>query len=89
MTTTQSDLTGISAFGPARATVQGSPLTHDELRNMDSYWSACCYLILGMLYLRENPLLREPLKAEHIKPRLLVIGDPARGNLLSGCISTG
>ena len=71
MTTTQSDLTNISAFGPARATIQGSPLSQDELRNMDSYWSACCYLIIGMLYLRENPLLREPLKAEHIKPRLL------------------
>jgi xylulose-5-phosphate/fructose-6-phosphate phosphoketolase len=36
-----------------------------------AYWRACCYLILGMLYLRENPLLRETLRVEHIKKRLL------------------
>ena len=38
---------------------------------MDAYWRACNYLSLGMLYLRENPLLREPLKPEHIKKRLI------------------
>ena len=38
---------------------------------MDAYWRACNYLCVGMLYLRANPLLREPLKAEHIKNRLL------------------
>jgi xylulose-5-phosphate/fructose-6-phosphate phosphoketolase len=38
---------------------------------MDAYWRACNYLCAGMLYLRANPLLREPLKAEHIKNRLL------------------
>ena len=38
---------------------------------MDAYWRACNYLCAGMLYLRENPLLREPLKPEHIKNRLL------------------
>ena len=48
-----------------------SPLTPDELRLMDAYWRACNYLCAGMLYLRENPLLREPLKPEHIKNRLL------------------
>jgi xylulose-5-phosphate/fructose-6-phosphate phosphoketolase len=46
-------------------------LTADELRKMDAYWRACNYLCVGMLYLLENPLLREPLKAEHIKNRLL------------------
>jgi xylulose-5-phosphate/fructose-6-phosphate phosphoketolase len=46
-------------------------LTPDELRRTDAYWRACNYLCAGMLYLRENPLLREPLKAEHIKNRLL------------------
>ena len=46
-------------------------LTADELRKMDAYWRACNYLCAGMLYLRENPLLREPLKPEHIKNRLL------------------
>ncbi len=48
-----------------------STLTTDELRRMDAYWRACNYLSAGMLYLRENPLLRAPLKAEHIKDRLL------------------
>jgi xylulose-5-phosphate/fructose-6-phosphate phosphoketolase len=48
-----------------------APLTPDELRKMDAYWRACNYLCAGMLYLRANPLLREPLKAEHIKNRLL------------------
>jgi xylulose-5-phosphate/fructose-6-phosphate phosphoketolase len=43
----------------------------DELRKIDAYWRACNYLSLGMLYLRENPLLREPLKVEHIKKRLI------------------
>ena len=38
---------------------------------MDAYWRACNYLCVGMLYLLENPLLREPLKPEHIKNRLL------------------
>ena len=61
----------ISAYGPARATVKGAPLSPDELRRIDAYWQASLYLCLGMLYLRDNPLLREPLKLEHIKPRLL------------------
>jgi xylulose-5-phosphate/fructose-6-phosphate phosphoketolase len=46
-------------------------LTAEELRKMDAYWRACNYLSVGMLYLLENPLLREPLKPEHIKNRLL------------------
>ena len=46
-------------------------LSPDELRKMDAYWRACNYLCAGMLYLRANPLLREPLKVEHIKNRLL------------------
>jgi xylulose-5-phosphate/fructose-6-phosphate phosphoketolase len=61
----------ISAYGPARATVEGTPLSSEELRQIDAYWQASLYLCLGMLYLRDNPLLREPLKLEHIKPRLL------------------
>jgi xylulose-5-phosphate/fructose-6-phosphate phosphoketolase len=48
-----------------------SPLTADELRKVNAYWRACNYLSAGMLYLCSNPLLREPLKAEHIKNRLL------------------
>ena len=46
-------------------------LDADTLRNMDRYWRACNYLSAGMIYLRDNPLLREPLKPEHIKNRLL------------------
>jgi xylulose-5-phosphate/fructose-6-phosphate phosphoketolase len=46
-------------------------LSGDELRKMDAYWRACNYLCAGMLYLVENPLLRQPLKPEHIKNRLL------------------
>ena len=61
----------LSAFGRARATVQGTPLSAEELAKTDAFWRACNYLILGMLYLQDNPLLREPLKAEHIKNRLL------------------
>jgi xylulose-5-phosphate/fructose-6-phosphate phosphoketolase len=47
------------------------PLTQDELRKIHAYWRACNYLTVGMIYLRDNPLLKEPLKPEHIKPRLL------------------
>ena len=61
----------ISAYGTARSTVQGAPLSEETLRKTDAYWRACNYLSLGMIYLQDNPLLREPLKPEHIKNRLL------------------
>ena len=61
----------LSAFGRARASVQGAPLSAEELAKTDAFWRACNYLILGMLYLQDNPLLREPLRPEHIKNRLL------------------
>src|SRR5271166_1750747 len=61
----------ISAYGAARSTVEGAPLSPAELRNLDAYWRASLYLCLGMLYLQDNPLLREPLRLEHVKPRLL------------------
>ncbi|HET6181838.1 MAG TPA: phosphoketolase family protein [Candidatus Sulfotelmatobacter sp.] len=47
------------------------PLSTEELRKIDAYWRACNYLAVGMIYLGDNPLLREPLKPEHIKNRLL------------------
>ncbi|MGD1940893.1 MAG: phosphoketolase [Leptolyngbyaceae cyanobacterium] len=50
---------------------QTKPLSDEELRKIDAYWRACHYLAVGMIYLRENPLLKEPLKAEHVKHRLL------------------
>ena len=43
----------------------------DELRKIDAYWRAANYLSVGQIYLYDNPLLRVPLKLEHIKPRLL------------------
>jgi xylulose-5-phosphate/fructose-6-phosphate phosphoketolase len=46
-------------------------LDGQELGRLDAYWRAANYLCLGMLYLRDNPLLKEPLKPEHIKRRLL------------------
>ncbi len=61
----------LSAYGNARSTVQGEPLSPEELRKTDAYWRACTYMALGMIYLQKNPLLREPLKPEHIKNRLL------------------
>ncbi|HEY6132215.1 MAG TPA: phosphoketolase family protein, partial [Halioglobus sp.] len=48
-----------------------SPLAPDELKRINAWWRACNYLSVGMIYLRDNPLLREPLKIEHIKHRLL------------------
>ena len=61
----------LSAYGKARPTVKGSPLTPDELSKTGAYWRACNYLALGMIYLQDNPLLKTPLKPEHIKNRLL------------------
>ncbi|WP_019972962.1 phosphoketolase family protein [Mycobacterium sp. 141] len=48
-----------------------STLSDDELTLIDSYWRAANYLSVGQIYLLDNPLLREPLVAEHVKPRLL------------------
>ncbi|MCZ4059861.1 phosphoketolase family protein [Pantoea sp. LMR881] len=47
------------------------PTAADELTLLDRYWRAANYLSVGQIYLMANPLLREPLKPEHIKPRLL------------------
>lgn len=47
------------------------PLGPDELRGVDLYWRAANYLSVGQIYLLDNPLLWEPLRPEHIKPRLL------------------
>ncbi len=48
-----------------------TPLTSDELRKIDAYWRAANYLSVGQIYLYDNPLLREPLTLDHVKPRLL------------------
>jgi xylulose-5-phosphate/fructose-6-phosphate phosphoketolase len=61
----------LSAYGEARSTISGAPLSAEDLRRTHAYWRACNYLSLGMIYLVENPLLKEPLRPEHIKNRLL------------------
>lgn len=53
------------------ATLSPRVLSDDQLRKIDAYWRAANYLSVGQIYLLDNPLLREPLKLEHIKPRLL------------------
>ncbi|HZG50571.1 MAG TPA: phosphoketolase family protein [Pyrinomonadaceae bacterium] len=47
------------------------PLSGEEVQRMNAYWRAANYLSVGQIYLYDNPLLREPLKLEHVKPRLL------------------
>src|SRR5690242_4697976 len=47
------------------------PLSREEVTLVDAWWRAANYLSVGQIYLRDNPLLREPLAAEHVKPRLL------------------
>src|SRR6266508_2354217 len=49
----------------------GVALSREELRLIDAYWRAANYLAVGQIYLMDNPLLREPLKPDHVKPRLL------------------
>ncbi len=48
-----------------------APLPPEEVGKMNAYWRAANYLSVGQIYLYNNPLLREPLKLEHVKPRLL------------------
>src|SRR5688572_32801830 len=55
----------------ARVGGKAGPVSADELRKMDAYFRALNYLSVGQIYLLDNPLLKEPLKREHIKPRLL------------------
>src|SRR5215471_8730780 len=47
------------------------PLSNELCERMQRYWQAANYLTIGQIYLQDNPLLREPLKPQHIKPRLL------------------
>jgi xylulose-5-phosphate/fructose-6-phosphate phosphoketolase len=61
MTATSGGASGIGA----------TPLDPDELRLIDAWWRAANYVSVGQIYLLDNPLLREPLRPEHVKPRLL------------------
>ncbi|HET8921803.1 MAG TPA: phosphoketolase family protein [Candidatus Acidoferrum sp.] len=60
-----------ASAGPTKPHESKQPLSEEELRKMHAYWRAANYLSVGQIYLYANPLLNEPLKFEHIKPRLL------------------
>ncbi len=66
----------ISAYGPARSSVSGLPLRPEELQRMQRYWDASLYLSAGMIYLRDNPLLREPLEPSTPSAAYWVTGVP-------------
>src|SRR5215472_15953726 len=55
----------------SKPSISTGPLSSEELGKMNAYWRAANYISVGQIYLYANPLLREPLKLEHIKPRLL------------------
>lgn len=56
---------------PLTASIVTKRLSQRELHDIDAYWRAANYLTIGQIYLMDNPLLREPLRLEHVKPRLL------------------
>src|ERR1700726_1394445 len=60
-----------TSIGTSKPYDSKRPLSEEELRTMHAYWRAANYLSVGQIYLYANPLLREPLKIEHVKPRLL------------------
>ena len=60
-----------NAMRPAVLSDMRPPLSTDEVGRLDAYWRAANYLSVGQIYLLDNPLLREPLSTEHVKPRLL------------------
>ncbi len=64
-------ITSASSAGQTQETGIQAPLDAVELQRLDAWWRAANYLAVGMIYLQANPLLREPLKHEHIKNRLL------------------
>jgi len=55
----------------SQRSISEGPLSAEELRKIDAYWRATLYLCVGMIFLRDNPLFKEPLNMEHIKKRLL------------------
>ncbi len=64
-------MTPVASAGPTLSGISNQPLTSEEVRKINAYWRAANYLSVGQIYLFANPLLREPLKIEHVKPRLL------------------
>src|SRR5947207_3276973 len=64
-------MASVAPTGSSKPYESRRPLSEEELRKMHAYWGAAKYLSVGQIYLYANPLLHEPLKIEHIKPRLL------------------
>src|SRR5215469_10047328 len=61
----------VASIDPVNVSISPQTLSPEEMRRIDAYWRAANYLSVGQIYLYDNPLLREPLKREHVKPRLL------------------
>src|SRR5487761_448874 len=61
----------MSSHDAGQVHASASPIPEEELRKMDAYWRAANYLSVGQIYLLDNPHIHEPLKIEHVKPRLL------------------
>jgi len=64
-------MTTIATGASAWQTRDVAPLDLDTLAGIDGWWRAANYLAVGQIYLLDNPLLREPLTRDHVKPRLL------------------
>ena len=72
----------LSAFGPARSTVQGAPLSTEEAKTTDAYWRACNYLALGMIYLQRQPPAEGAAEARaHQEPPARPLGFEPRPRL--------
>ncbi len=61
----------MATLSASQSGISDGPLGTEELRKIDAYWRATLYLCVGMIFLRDNPLLKQPLKIEHVKKRLL------------------
>ena len=61
----------ITQDAPPSVHSSGAPMDHQQITRLERWWRAANYLSVGQIYLLDNPLLREPLRAEHVKPRLL------------------
>jgi len=61
----------LSAGGNKGGVIMGNSLAEKELKLIDAYWRAANYLSVGQIYLYDNPLLKQPLKKDHVKARLL------------------
>ena len=71
MKSAKGGVSGVGGIGQEQDAAPPGPLSAEDLRKIDAYWRAANYLSIGQIYLVDNPLLKQPLTVEHIKPRLL------------------